>query len=103
MRLGEILGTRGPIRVHMDNKAARDVAKVKGLTQKVKHLEVLDTYICILREQDIVKIVNVALSQNCSDVMTKAFGSPREFLHTRNMLFGLSSKSAGERCGESSL
>ena len=50
MRLGEILGTKGPIRVHMDNKVARDIAEVKGLTCKVKHLEVRDAYICILRE-----------------------------------------------------
>ncbi len=103
MRLGEILGTRGPIHVHMDNKAAQDIAKAKGLTQKEKHLEVCDTYIHILREQGIVKIIKVASKQNCLDVMTKAFGSPREFVHAQNMLFGLSSESAGECCGESSL
>jgi hypothetical protein len=95
LRLGEILGTRGPIRVHMDNKAARDIAKAKGLTRKVKHLEVRDAYIRILRERGIVKIVKVASNQNRSDVMTKAFGSPRDFVHARNMLFGLSSESAG--------
>lgn len=102
LRLGEILGTRGPIRVHMDNKAARDIAEAKGLTRKVKHLEVRDAYIRILRERGIIKIVKVASNQNRSDVMTKAFGSPRDFVHARNMLFGLSSESAGECCGESS-
>ncbi len=89
--------------MHMDNQAARNIAKAKGLTWKVKHLEVCDAYICILREQGIIKIVKVASNQNCSDVMTKAFGSPREFVHMWNMLFGLSSESAGECCGESSL
>ncbi len=89
--------------MHIDNKAARDIANAKGLTRKVKHLEVRDAYIRILRERGIVKIVKVASNQNRSDVMTKAFGSPRDFVHTRNMLFGLSSKSAGECCGESSL
>ncbi len=103
MRLGEILGTRGPIHVYMDNKAACNIAKAKGLTQKVKHLEVCDAYICILREQGIIKIVKVASNQNHLDIMTKAFGSPKEFVHVQNMLFRLSSKSAGECCGESSL
>ncbi len=103
MRLGEILGTRGPICVHMDNKAAHNIAEAKGLTQKIKHLEVHDAYICILREQGIIKIINVVSNQNRSDVMTKAFGSPKDFMHVQNMLFGLSSKSAGECCGESSL
>jgi hypothetical protein len=102
LRLGEILGTRGPIRVHMDNKAAHNITEAKGLTRKVKHLEVRDAYIHILRERGIVKIVKVALNQNCSDIMTKAFGSPREFVHARNMLFRLSCESAGECCGESS-
>ncbi len=81
--------------MHMDNKAACNIANAKGLTWKVKHLEVFDAYICILREQGIVKIVKVALNQNCPDVMTKAFGSPRDFVHVWNMLFGLSSESAG--------
>jgi hypothetical protein len=88
--------------MHMDNKAAHDIAEAKGLTWKVKHLEVHDAYIHRLRERGIVKIIKVALNQNRSDVMTKAFGSPRDFVHMRNMLFGLSSKSAGECCGESS-
>ena len=86
----------------MDNKAACDIAEAKGLTRKVKHLEVQDAYICILRERGIVKIVKVASSQNRSDVMTKVFGSPGDFIHARNMLLGLSSESAGECCGESS-
>ncbi len=94
---------QGPIRVHMENKVARNIAEAKGLTWKVKHLEVCDAYICILREQGIVKIVKVASNQNRLDVMTKAFGSPRDFMHMWNMLFGLNSKSVGECCGESSL
>ena len=102
LRLGEILGTKGPIRVHMDNKAACDIAEAKRLTCKVKHLEVQDAYIRILRERGIVKIVKVASSQNRSDVMTKVFGSPGDFIHARNMLLGLSSESAGECCGETS-
>lgn len=102
LRLGETLGTKGPIRVHMDNKAARDIADGKGLTRKVKHLEVRDAYIRILRERGVVQIVKVASSQNRADVLTKAFGSPGDFIHARNMLFSLGSESAGECCNESS-
>jgi hypothetical protein len=87
LRLGEILGTRGPIRMHMDNKVAHNITEAKGLTQKVKHLEVCDTYIHILREQGIIKIIKVASNQNHLDIMTKAFGSPRDFMHVQNMLF----------------
>ena len=47
--------------MHMDNKVACDIAKAKGLTCKVKHLEVQDAYIRILRERGIMKII-VALS-----------------------------------------
>ena len=86
----------------MDNKVAHDIAEAKGLTCKVKHLEVRDAYIRILRERGIVKIVKVASSQNRSDVMTKAFGSPGDFIHMENMLLGLSSESVGECCGETS-
>ena len=40
LRLGEIIGTKGPLRLHMDNKAAHDIAESKGLTRRVKHLEI---------------------------------------------------------------
>jgi hypothetical protein len=81
--------------MHMDNKAAHNITKAKRLTWKVKHLEVCDAYICILKEQGAVKIIKVASKQNHLDIMTKGFGSPRDFVHEWNMLFGESSKSAG--------
>ena len=103
LRLGEILGTGGPLRMHMDNKAARDIAESKGLTRRVKHLEIRDAYIRILRERGIVTILQVRSDDNRADVLTKAFGSPAVFMNARNNLFGsLRSESAGECYGDSS-
>ncbi len=45
LRLGEIMGTRGPIRVHIDNKAMIDIANSKGLPRHVKHIKIRDAYI----------------------------------------------------------
>ena len=97
LRLGEILGTSGPLRMHMDNKAARDIAESKGLTRRVKHLEIRDAYIRILRERGVVTILQVRSEDNRADVLTKAFGSPATFVNARDNLFSsLNSESAGE-------
>jgi hypothetical protein len=96
LRLGEILGTGGPLRMHMDNKAARNIAESKGLTRRVKHLEIRDAYIRILRERGVVTILQVQSDNNQADVLTKAFGLPAVFTNARDNLFSsLHSKSAG--------
>lgn len=105
LRLCEILGTKGPIKVHIDNKAVIDIANSKGLTRRVKHIEIRDAYIRILRERGIVEVIQVPSSQNRSDLLTKAFQNPGTFIHARNMLFGSEAshhEAAGECCGETS-
>ena len=105
LRLGEVMGTVGPIRVHIDNKAAIDIANAKGLTRRVKHIEIRDAYIRILRERGIVEVIQVPSLQNRSDVLTKAFSGPDAFIHARNMLMNMSierRESAGECCDTSS-
>jgi hypothetical protein len=105
LRLGEIMGTRGPIRVHIDNKAVIDIANSKGLTRRVKHIEIRDTYIRVLRERGIVEVIQVPSSQNRSDLLTKAFQNPGTFVHARNTLFGMEAsqhEAAGECCGKTS-
>jgi hypothetical protein len=37
--LGKVMGTTGPIVVHIENKAAIDIGNVKGLTQRVQHIK----------------------------------------------------------------
>lgn len=89
--------------MHIDNKAARDIAESKGLTRRVKHLEIRDAYIRILRERGVVTILQVRSDDNRADVLTKAFGSATAFANARDNLFGsLGSESAGECCDESS-
>jgi hypothetical protein len=105
LRLGEIMGTRGPIRVHIDNKAVIDIANSKGLTRRVKHIEIRDAYIRVLRERGIVEVIQVPSSQNRSDLLTKAFQNPGTFVHARNTLFGMEAsqhEAAGECCGKTS-
>ena len=58
------MGTVGPIQVHIDNKAAIDIANSKGLTRRVKHIEIRDAYIRILRERGIVEIIQIPSIQN---------------------------------------
>ena len=89
MRLREIMGTTGPICVYIDNKAAIDIANAKGLTQRVKHIEIRDAYICILRERGVVEVVHIPSLKNCADVLTKAFSGPETFIHARSMLMEL--------------
>jgi len=105
LHLREIMGTTAPIRVHIDNKAAIDIANAKGLTRRVKHIEIRDAYIRRLRERGIVEIIQVPSLQNRSDVLTKAFSGPVAFIHAWNMLFnGMIHErgSAGECCDTSS-
>jgi len=106
LRLGEIMGTTGPIRVHIDNKAAIDIANAKGLTRRVKHIEIRDAYIRILRERGIVEIIQVPSLRNRSDVLTKAFNGPNAFVHARHMLMESppmeEREAAGECCDTSS-
>ena len=99
------MGTVGPIRVHIDNKAVIDIANAKGLTRWVKHIEIHDAYIRILRECGVVEVIQVPSLQNRSDVLTKAFSGPDAFIHARDMLLDMSTKrreSAGECCDTSS-
>src|SRR6185312_4739216 len=103
LRLGEIIGTKGPLQLHMDNKAARDIAESKGLTRRVKHLEIRDAYVRILRERGVIRIIQVKSEENRADVLTKAFGSPGAFAIARGNVFAIgsmSSESAGECYGE---
>ena len=105
LRLGEIMGTKGPIQVHVDNKAAIDIANAKGLTRRVKHIEIRDAYIRILRERGVVKVSHIPSLQNRSDVLTKAFTGPDAFVHARNMLMMSAIEkrdAAGECCDTSS-
>ena len=105
LRLGEVMGTTGPIMVHIDNKAVIDIANAKGLTRRVKHIEIRDAYIRILRERGIVKVSHIPSLQNRSDVLTKAFSGPDAFIHARNMLMKSASQkrdAAGECCESSS-
>ncbi len=54
LQLGEIMGTRRPIHVHIDNKAVIDIANSKGLTRHIKHIKIHDAYI---QEQGIVEVI----------------------------------------------
>ena len=99
LHLAEIFGTQRPIMVHIDNKAVIDIAKSKGLTRRVKHIEIRDAYIRILCERGIVEVIQVPSNQNRSDLLTKAFQNPGAFVHARNMLFG-SEVSHREAAGE---
>ena len=105
LRLGEVIGTKAPIRMYIDNKAAIDIANSKGLTRQVKHIEIRDAYVRILRERGVVSITHVMSNRNRSDVLTKAFQNPGAFIHMRNMLFRQDLEclqAAGECCGETS-
>src|SRR6185312_6380860 len=105
LRLGEVMGTSVLILVHINNKAAINIANVKGLTRRVKHIEIRDAYIRILRERRIMEIIQIPSIQNRSDVLTKAFSGPDAFIHARNMLLNMAiqkRKSAGECCDTSS-
>ena len=64
LRLGEIMGTKGPIQVHVDNKVVINIANAKGLTRRVKHIEIRDAYIRILRECGVVKVSHIPSLQN---------------------------------------
>ena len=91
--------------VHINNKAVIDIAKSKGLTRRVKHIEIRDAYIRILRERGIVEVIQVPSNQNRSDLLTKAFQNPGAFVHARNMLFGSEAshrEAAGECYGKTS-
>jgi hypothetical protein len=106
LRLGEIMGTRRPIRVHIDNKAMINIANSKGLTRRVKHIKICDAYIQVLQERGIVEVIQVPSNQNRSDLLTKAFQNPGTFVHAWNTLFGMEAsqhKAAGECCGKTSL
>ena len=48
LRLREIIGLKGPLHLHMDNKVACDIAESKVLTRQVKHLEICYAYMRIL-------------------------------------------------------
>jgi hypothetical protein len=94
--LGEILGTKGPLWIYMDNKAAHNIVESKGFTKRVKHLEICDAYIHILIERGIVTILQVGLDNNCVDILTKVFGSPVAFVNAQENLFSpLRSESVG--------
>src|SRR6185312_2381431 len=103
LRLGEIIGTKGPLQFHMDNKAACDIAESKGLTRRVKHLEIRDAYVRILQECGVIWIIQVKSEENCADILTKAFGSPGAFAIARGNVFvigSMNSESAGECYGD---
>jgi hypothetical protein len=104
LQLGEILGKKGPLQIHNDNKVALNITESKGFTRRVKHLEIHDACICIFRERGIVTILQVQLDDNHADILMKAFQSPAAFMNAEDNLFSpLSSKPAGECCGITSL
>ena len=103
MRLGEIIRMKGPLQLHMDNKAAHDIAESKGLTRRVKHLEIRDAYVRILRECGVIRIIQVKSEENCADILTKVFGSPGAFAIACGNVFAIgsmSSESVGECYGD---
>ena len=105
LRLGEVIGTKAPIQMYIDNKAAIDIANSKGLTRQVKHIEICDAYVQILQERGVVSITHMMSNRNRSDVLTKAFQNLGAFVHARNMLFRQDSEcpqAVGECCSKTS-
>jgi len=87
----------------MDNKVARDIAESKGLTRRVKHLEIQDAYVRILQECGVIQIIQVKSEENHADILTKVFGSPGSFAIACGNVFvigSMSSESVGECCGD---
>ncbi len=55
-------------------QGGHDIVESKGLTRRVKHLEIHNAYIHILQERGVVTILQVQSDENQVDVMTKTFG-----------------------------
>ena len=85
--------------MYIDNKAARDITESKGLTRKVKHLEIRDAFVRVMREKGIIQIRPVNSNGNRADLLTKAFGSPQMFIQARNTLLNEEHR-IGEFAGE---
>jgi hypothetical protein len=96
-------GYAGPIEMSIDNKAAVDIASAHGLTRRVKHIELRDAYIRVMRERGVIIIHQIPSAENRADLMTKAFQSPAKFIHARHVtLHGHSRHEAAGECCDSS-
>ena len=95
--VGEDIGVINGIVMFIDNKAAVDIANAKGLTRRVKHIEIRDAFIRVMQERGTITIQQIPSLENRADVFTKAFGSPATYVHARDTaLRPLDCESAGE-------
>jgi hypothetical protein len=78
-------GYAGPVTLKIDNSAAVDIANSPGLTRRVKHIELRDAYIRIMRERGVIIVSRIPTELNGADLLTKAFQSPAKFIHARTV------------------
>jgi hypothetical protein len=83
--IGKAFGLDGGIDMYVDNKAATDIANAKGLTRRVKHIEIRDAYIRVMRERGVIRLHLIPSAENRADLFTKPFGSPAAYIHARDV------------------
>ena len=82
----------------VDNKAAVDITNAHGLTRRVKHIELRDAYIWIMREWGVIHVTQIPSEDNAADLFTKVFQSPAAFIKACSVTLDAHriGKSAGE-------
>ena len=81
LNIGKTMGIPNLIDIYIDNKAAVDIANVKGLTRCIRHIEIHDAYIRTMREHGYVIVYQISSEENQADLFTKPFRSPSAYIH----------------------
>ena len=85
-RLTEPIGTIFPVKLFVDNKSAILVANTEGLLRRVKHLEIQDVYVRVLRARGLITVEFVPGESNWSDLLTKAIKSTDQYKILREVV-----------------